>query len=537
MTRLLRLAFAAALGAALAGPAPAWAQTAPASPPAGPAADPPARVGRIARIDGAAEFRAPGADHWDPAVLNYPVTDGDALRTPVAATAAIEIGGSRLTLDADSELGIGKLDGQSLVASLQQGEMALRLRHLLPGETLTIFTRHGAVRFTQPGRYGLFAGDTERPSSVSVLEGQALLLGEQRNVPVPAGQTAWISGDQPLTATLEPVRPDPFLLAMLPPEAPPVPAIPAIAPPPDAMLAAPPPLMAELPGGAELGAYGVWATTPEYGTVWYPAVAPGWVPYRAGHWAFIAPWGWTWIDDEPWGFTPFHYGRWAEFHDRWCWVPYGRPVDHDWRWDRDRPVYAPALVGFVGGGGEHGRPTGWFPLGYGEPYRPWYHASPDYLRDVNRGHVRDLDHVSVVINNDRNFNNYANLHATTAGNANTFVGGWPGSGESWRQPPGATGQLRPLSGTPGQPAVAHGPTAAVQAPMPQVIHPPQPRPNYQQHRDPPPPVQQQPQQQQPQQQRYVPQQTQPQRAPSYNPPPQQQRSAPARSCSNYNRFC
>ena len=71
-------------------------------------------------------------------------------------------------------------------------------------------------------------------------------------------------------------------------------------------------------------------------------IASDWVPYHVGHWAWIAPWGWTWVDAEPWGFAPFHYGRWAEIEGRWGWVPGPVAV---------APVYAPALVGFVGGGG------------------------------------------------------------------------------------------------------------------------------------------------------------------------------------------
>ena len=41
-------------------------------------------------------------------------------------------------------------------------------------------------------------------------------------------------------------------------------------------------------------------------------------------------------------FAPFHYGRWVIWGGRWCWVPGGYV---------HRPVYAPALVGWVGTGG------------------------------------------------------------------------------------------------------------------------------------------------------------------------------------------
>src|SRR5262249_43627032 len=94
-------------------------------------------------------------------------------------------------------------------------------------------------------------------------------------------------------------------------------------------------------GYEDLDTYGTWHTAPGYGYVWAPTnVVAGWAPYRDGHWAWIEPWGWTWIDDAPWGFAVSHYGRWAYVGSSWAWVP--GPI-------AARPVYAPALVAFVGG--------------------------------------------------------------------------------------------------------------------------------------------------------------------------------------------
>jgi len=134
----------------------------------------------------------------------------------------------------------------------------------------------------------------------------------------------------------------------------------------------------EMTGYEDLDDYGHWQYVAGYGTVWVPSsVASDWAPYRDGHWAYISPWGWTWVDDEPWGFAPFHYGRWAYAENRWCWVPGPVAV---------RPVYAPALVAFVGGvsisiGGGPG--VGWFPLAPGEVYMPYYRGSRRYVERVN----------------------------------------------------------------------------------------------------------------------------------------------------------
>src|SRR5439155_2982512 len=98
----------------------------------------------------------------------------------------------------------------------------------------------------------------------------------------------------------------------------------------------------EVIGHEDPGDYGEWREKGPYGAVWVPrSMMVGWAPDRYGHWAWVDPWGWTWIDDAPWGFAPFHYGRWVYVDGGWGWVP-GHVVAP--------PVYAPAIVAYVGGG-------------------------------------------------------------------------------------------------------------------------------------------------------------------------------------------
>ena len=138
----------------------------------------------------------------------------------------------------------------------------------------------------------------------------------------------------------------------------------------------------EMTGAEELDRHGRWEQHPEFGALWVPTtVVAEWAPYRYGRWAWVSPWGWTWVDDAPWGFAPFHYGRWVSWQGRWGWVP-GAYVQ--------RPVYAPALVAWVGSGGGFGvtvrigGPTvGWVPLAPREVYRPQYRSSPVYVERVN----------------------------------------------------------------------------------------------------------------------------------------------------------
>jgi hypothetical protein len=171
-------------------------------------------------------------------------------------------------------------------------------------------------------------------------------------------------------------------------------------------------------GYEDLDDYGHWTYAAAYGHVWVPTrVDPGWAPYREGHWAFIAPWGWTWVDDEPWGFAPFHYGRWCRVGESWGWIPGPVVV---------RPVYAPALVAFVGGGGFHlsvgfggGGGVAWFPLGPGEVFVPAYHVSRNYVNQVNVTNtvvnvtkVTNVYNTTVINNRTTVVNNNANNNVT-----------------------------------------------------------------------------------------------------------------------------
>jgi hypothetical protein len=152
-------------------------------------------------------------------------------------------------------------------------------------------------------------------------------------------------------------------------------------------------------GYEDLDEFGGWRPTPEYGTIWFPHVTVvGWAPYHYGHWAYVAPWGYTWVDDAPWGFAPFHYGRWVVVGGVWGWVPAPpRPVVVGAVYVR--PVYAPALVAWVGGPGfaagfsvgggfAAGVNVGWFPLGPREVYVPSYPVSRTYWTNVNISNTR-----------------------------------------------------------------------------------------------------------------------------------------------------
>ncbi|MBV8458163.1 MAG: hypothetical protein JO122_16280, partial [Acetobacteraceae bacterium] len=285
---------------------------------------------RLAWMQGHVSFHAADQDNWSPAVVNYPVSTGDALWTQPGALAGLDVADTLIALTGGTELDAGQLQGTSYLFTLPQGETYLHVRSMVAGENYTIVTPRGTVNISTPGRYEIAAGTTESPTLVTVLDGAARLTGNP-TADVAAGQTAEIAGDQTYQVQIVPAVRDDFLNAMLARERP--------APLPAGV----PQVVQQMPGAVELSEYGTWSPAPSYGQVWYPSVPAGWAPYRDGHWAYVQPWGWTWVDNDPWGFAPFHYGRWADIDGRWAWIPAsvqtaGPPV----------PVYAPALVTFFG---------------------------------------------------------------------------------------------------------------------------------------------------------------------------------------------
>jgi hypothetical protein len=404
---------------------PALAQPAP---PPGAAApnenggDPPALAGRLSEITGTVTTHAAGADQWIPAAQNLPVTSGNAYWTEPQASATIEIGDDVVVMDGGTELDVTTLDQHDFTVVAPQGAIFLGLRDLPDGQSLTINTPRGAVAITQPGEYEIISGDTNDPTSVTVVAGEAHLTATGVNLDIRAQQSATVTGDSTYQGAVVAMQQDQFLQTQLARFQPP--------------RQSPPPAVAQqvryMTGGQDLAQYGSWSQTQQYGQLWYPNNVPAdWAPYRDGHWAYIAPWGWNWVDSQPWGFAPFHYGRWINDGGRWGWMAGAPGVVYGGGY----PVYAPALVGFVGVPGALlggigfgvgfgvGVGVGWFPLGFRDPFVPWYHVSNGYFANINRYSGVDIRNIN--INNYRNItiNHYANARFATVAPGRDFASG------------------------------------------------------------------------------------------------------------------
>lgn len=342
-------------------------------------ADPPGRVGRLNYASGAVSFAtADTPGQWMQAVLNRPLTGGDRLWTDRDARSELHVGSTAVRMAAQTSVDVLHLDDDRVQLRLPQGTLNVRVRELDHNDVVEIATPGGAVLLREPGSYRIGVDPRTNTTRVAVSFGRAEVATPAQTLTVPSGQAAVVPDGAPAAFELAGYAADDF----------------------DGWSAerdrredrveSTRYVSRDMTGYEDLDQHGTWRTLPEYGAVWVPArVAPGWAPYRHGHWTWISPWGWTWVDDAPWGFAPFHYGRWVHVHDYWAWAP--GPIAR-------RPVYAPALVAFVGGSrwsvsAGSGPAVGWFPLGWREPYHPWYRASPTYVRNVNVTHVTNVTHI------------------------------------------------------------------------------------------------------------------------------------------------
>lgn len=332
---------------------------------------PPLIAGRIALAEGdvqiwRAEEDADGA--WDVAQVNDVVTVATGLYTGANSRTELRVGPNTFRLSSGSRGGFGQLDYSSAVFNLEYGSLNVVLTQPLHGELSAVTVDGTRIDLAAPGRYRIDAGNGGQTritvfngygnvvtgaNPINVGSGQALLFGAGLSNVVfeQASSTAFdqwaVSRDERYRDVRSAQYVSPYMT-----------------------------------GYEELDNYGDWIPDANYGNVWVPRAVPaGWAPYRSGQWRWVRPWGWTWVDQAPWGYAPFHYGRWVTIGNRWCWTPGGRVA---------RPVWAPALVGFVGGSnvnvsiGFGGPVVGWYPLAPWDRYRPHYPHNNRYVTVINQ---------------------------------------------------------------------------------------------------------------------------------------------------------
>ena len=415
--------------------------------------DPPGRVARLSYAQGKVSLQPSGESQWSEASTNYTVTTGDRLYADQGSRAELEVGPFAVRISQTTDLTIANLNDQIMQLGLGQGSIRVTIYDLPSSNSVEIDTPNGALTLLRAGSYRVDTDPNRNSTLVTVSSGSLEVSGGGVSQVVQGGQAVQLTGTDSIQVNRVSIpNQDEF----------------------DQWCATRDRRVQSFasrqyvnpytPGAEDLDAYGRWQVAAEYGPVWYPTgVSAGWVPYRDGHWAWVQPWGWTWVENEPWGFCPFHYGRWAFIGSRWGWVPGPVAV---------APVYAPALVAFVGGGGlSIGVRTGggvglaaWFPLGPREPFSPWYRHGGNYLRQVNITNVRNVTNITNItnVNNIR----YANRMATTAVPVDVFRGGRPVARQMIRVAPEQLGRAQVVAhpGVSPTPGAVYGGRAPVRTP-------------------------------------------------------------------------
>lgn len=370
--------------------------------------DPPSRVARLGYASGSISFQPAGTDDWVTAEVNRPVTTGDKLWADSDSRAELHIGSASIRMSSMTGFSFLNLTDSITQIQLTSGTLRVRVKRLDDDETFEIDTPNLAFSVLRPGVYRVNVNENGDTTIIQVRDGEGEITGEGSAFNLHPGEVGTFSGTDQLTADVEGIGDDDddfdswctdrdrhedlSVSARY--------------------------VSTDVIGYEDLDDYGGWRPVPEYGQVWFPHVTVvGWAPYHYGHWAYIYPWGYTWVDDAPWGFAPFHYGRWVNYGGVWGWVPCPpRAVGVVYV----RPVYAPALVAWVGGphfavgvsaggGFAAGVSVGWFPLAPREVYVPSYPVSRAYVTNVN---------VSNTVVNTTVINNYYN---TTVVNRTTVI--------------------------------------------------------------------------------------------------------------------
>ena len=371
--------------------------------------DPPTRVARISYVDGSVSMQPGGQGDWGSAARNRPVTIGDKIWVDKDSRAELQTGQAAFHLGSMTALSFLNLDSGITQVRLAEGSLNFRVRELRQGDVYEVDAPNLAFTVRQAGAFRIDVSENGDSSRVTVLRGEGEITAGGTNYDVHAGELAEFNGLENPTYSI------------------------ARASGPDGLdrwaeerdlkedrSVSGRYVSRDMPGYDDLDDYGTWRDEPEYGHVWYPAaVAPGWAPYSYGYWGWVDPWGWTWVDYDPWGFAPFHYGRWAYIGGAWGWCPgpfYGPPI------------YGPAFVGFLGGGWGFGFGfgVGWFPLGWGEPFFPWFGCSRNFVNVINV-HNTVINNVNIFNTNVHNVNfvNAHNVNAVTTASRNAFVNGDP----------------------------------------------------------------------------------------------------------------
>jgi hypothetical protein len=318
-------------------------------------AEPELGGGRISLIQGQGFIQAKDGEEWIEASVNFPVMEGDRIRTEKDGRVEIQFKNSTyVRMGEESQVDIIALNSNNekeiIHLNLLEGKIFVN-HQLSPVQDSSFYIDlpYGFLTVHEKSKFRVDLHPSE--AKISVLEGSVEFKGYNRPILLTRGKTFILSGSG-YTEVGQLYRGDEwdrwneardnelgqrrYAQRYLPNEL--------------------------EPWGYEMEDQGRWIYTPEYRYVWLPSVVVGWAPFRHGYWTWRRG-IYCWIPYEPWGWIPFHYGRWVHIHIHgWVWVP---PI-------RQALFWHPGAVGWYVG------PThiSWVPLAPGEVYYGYGYYGP-----------------------------------------------------------------------------------------------------------------------------------------------------------------
>ncbi len=243
--------------------------------------DPPGRVARVQYMSGEVSMQPGGVNDWVAAAMNRPLTTADRVWTDKNSRAELNVGDGFIRMDSETSVTLSNVSDSTVQLEVDQGVVEVTVRHLEKGEVYEVDTPNFAFTVMKTGVYRFDVHPNEDQSWVTVRSGYGEATGKGAAVRVNSGLQVRFNGGNSLQhasysapakdgfddwAQVRDKRLDSSVSARY--------------------------VSPGVIGYQDLDAYGVWQTSPVYGSVWVPtSVQAGWAPYRYGHWAWIAALG------------------------------------------------------------------------------------------------------------------------------------------------------------------------------------------------------------------------------------------------------
>ena len=151
-------------------------------------ADPPARVARLAYINGAVSFSPAGEDIWVEAAINRPLITGDRLWVDNGSRAELQVGSAVFYLGAGTSVSLLNLDNRAVQLEVTQGSIISRVRRFGPRDLIEFDTPNLAFSVRRPGVYRIDVDAADDSTAVAARNGQADVYGDGAAYRVNAGQ-------------------------------------------------------------------------------------------------------------------------------------------------------------------------------------------------------------------------------------------------------------------------------------------------------------------------------------------------------------